>query len=472
MRVNKRRGVQVPSWLRLRMRQTLSPEWAALAFHYLTVFCTLAGPLSPRGVVLCIRPWEGRLRIRFWMSPQSEAVELKILRRLAAHLEELSATMPGPPHIEDCFSDEEREGVPVLPVELPTFLSELPPTSAERLETLLKETLAHPAVRPGEHAVFRWTGALANAGELRDPDTSAKVSRTMAKLAASGGTRPLAMPPANWRAILDDLKRDCPNFMSVIQEVLMPHIGMLAKRIPHRMTPVLLVGPPGVGKTHFANQLARAMGATAPLLVDMAQETNGAALAGSSVFWSNSAPGALFEALAWGQNGSAPVANPLVLLDEIDKVGKLTHAPEAALYALLEGHTAKRFKDQALPDVAIDAGLVNFVATANDLDAVSHVLRSRMWVYSIQPPGPEHHRQVVKSIFRGLIKDLGVPFPEDLPKDVFVQSCGLSPRELRLRLDAALAHAVATDAPRLSMLHWNKVPALHATKHNRRIGFV
>jgi hypothetical protein len=214
------------------------------------------------------------------------------------------------------------------------------------------------------------------------------------------------------------------------------------------------------------------MGAPAPLLVDMAQQTNGAALAGSSVFWSNSSPGALFEALAWGQNGCAPVANPLVLLDEIDKVGTLTYAPQGALYALLEGQTAKHFKDQALPDLDIDAGLVSFVATANDLDAVSQVLRSRMWVYSIHPPGPEQHKQVVRSIFRDLIKNLGIAFHEDLPDEVLTQSSGLSPRELRLRLDAALAHAVATGAPRLSMLHWKKSPTLHATGGTRRIGFV
>jgi hypothetical protein len=467
MRV-KNRGVQIPSWMRLRMRHTLSPEWSALAFHYLTVFCTLAGPLSPSGVVLCIRPSAGRLRIRFWMSPRSKAVELEILHRLALQLEDLSVTMPGPPPIKDYFDDEEPAGVSAPIAELPAFLSE-PPNG---LEALLNEALAHPAARPGEFPVFRWPGALASAGDVRDPDTAAKVNRTMTRLAASGSTRPLAVPPANWREILAELERNCPNFMSVVQEVIRPHIGMLARGIPHRMTPVLLVGPPGVGKTHFGNQLALAMGAPPPLLVDMAQQTNGAALAGSSVFWSNSSPGALFEALAWGQNGCAPVANPLVLLDEIDKVGTLTYAPQGALYALLEGQTAKRFKDQALPDVDIDAGLVSFVATANDLDAVSQVLRSRMWIYSIQVPGPEQHSQVVRSIFKDLVKNLGVSFDGDLPHEVITQSCGLSPREVRLRLDAALAHAVATDAPRLSVLHWNKTPALHATRQNRRIGFI
>lgn len=466
MRVEKHRGLQIPSWMRLRIRHTLSPEWAALAFHYLTVFCTLVGPLSPRGVVLCIRPSASRLRIRFWMSPLTEAVELKILLGLAMQLEDLSVTMPGPP-IKEFFDEEDQEGGSPT-TELPAFLTEPP----KQPEELLKEALAHAVPRPGEYPLFRWPSALASAGDFRDPDTAAKVRRTMARLAASGSTRPLAVPPENWRGLLDKLERDCPNFISVVQEVLRPHIAMLARGIPHRMTPILLVGPPGVGKTHFANQLALAMGAPAPLLVDMAQQTNGAALAGSSVFWSNSSPGALFEALAWGQNGCAPVANPLVLLDEIDKVGTLTYAPQGALYALLEGQTAKHFKDQALPDLDIDAGLVSFVATANDLDAVSQVLRSRMWVYSIHPPGPEQHKQVVRSIFRDLIKNLGIAFHEDLPDEVLTQSSGLSPRELRLRLDAALAHAVATGAPRLSMLHWKKSPTLHATGGTRRIGFV
>lgn len=142
---------------------------------------------------------------------------------------------------------------------------------------------------------------------------------------------------------------------------------------------LLLVGPAGSGKTTFSLELAAALGL--PLdVVPMNNLQTGSFLSGSERHWSNSEPGALFRLLA-----SSPVLNPMMVLDEIDKVrGHSGYDPLNALFTLLERKTAERFTDAAIPDIHLNAGMVNWIATANDIDSLSAPLKSRFNVFHIR----------------------------------------------------------------------------------------
>ncbi|MDP3760455.1 MAG: ATP-binding protein, partial [Ramlibacter sp.] len=82
---------------------------------------------------------------------------------------------------------------------------------------------------------------------------------------------------------------------------------------PVRLQPMLLVGEPGVGKTHFAQALAEAL-ATTIHIQQMDSDLTSAFLMGSDRKWGNSQQGMLFERVVLGQH-----ANPVIVLDELDK---------------------------------------------------------------------------------------------------------------------------------------------------------
>jgi len=202
---------------------------------------------------------------------------------------------------------------------------------------------------------------------------------------------------------------------------------------------VLLVGPAGIGKTEAARWLADQL--YLPFRVfDMASTQSSSPLAGSESFWSNSEPGQLFELLAY-----QPQANPVVVLDELDKTssGRPQYDPLAALYTLLEPRSARSFTDLSIRDFSIDASHVNWVATANELEAIPGPLRSRLTVLHIQPPKPEQVRSIAQSIYSRLRDEAswGNAFAERLADDVLCRLQALPPRSVRLVLQRALGSA-------------------------------
>ena len=123
---------------------------------------------------------------------------------------------------------------------------------------------------------------------------------------------------------------------------------------------MLLLGEPGIGKTHFARKIAQLLG-TGYGFVPMSSLTAGWVLSGASSQWKNAKPGKVFDTFLNGD-----YANPVIVVDEIDKASADgQYDPLGALYELLEIETATRFVDEFV-EVPIDASGAVWLATAND----------------------------------------------------------------------------------------------------------
>lgn len=163
-----------------------------------------------------------------------------------------------------------------------------------------------------------------------------------------------------------------------------------------RISPMLLLGDPGIGKTHLALQLATALGV--PMEKISAGGAQGAfQLTGSHPTWSRAMPGSVFELLSTGTS-----AAPVMVIDEVDKIGQASRYPlEPALLDIMEPGTARTFKDEFY-NLDFDASHLVFVATANDIHSVPAHLQSRMAVFSVPRPQPAQRLRIIQGEFARL----------------------------------------------------------------------
>jgi ATP-dependent Lon protease len=246
---------------------------------------------------------------------------------------------------------------------------------------------------------------------------------------------------------MDALYEQLPNFSEALDDIKR-HVALSQDSGDGiEITPMLLLGAPGIGKTHFARHIAELLG-TGMSLVPMSSMTAGWLLSGASSQWKGAKPGKVFEALVDGQ-----YANPVIVVDEVDKASAdAQYDPLGAMYGLLEHDTAESFMDE-FAEVAIDASQVIWIMTANDDRCIPEPIMNRMNVFEIEAPSQEQARCIARNLYAAIRGEhgWGRRFDAEPADDVLDCLAELAPREMRRALmtgfgNARLAHRGAIEA--------------------------
>lgn len=287
----------------------------------------------------------------------------------------------------------------------------------------------------------------------RNKDHQSRLRSAAEKIKKSGANmRELQTLPNGWQAILTEFSLQFPNFIKVA-ELLKDHFSLSSLGDGRISFPaLLLIGEPGIGKTEAARWLAEQF--QMPFrIVDMASAQTSSIISGSDSSWSNAEEGAIFELLAY-----QAIANPIIVLDELDKVEQgLKFNPIAPLYTLLEPSSAKHFVDLAIKDLPIDAGHINWIATANNIQGLPKPILSRFSLIDIPTPTPEQTQAIAQNIYTMLRSESswGNHFVDHLSDDVKKLLGNTLPRTLKFLIHRAFGCAARANRREITI---NDIP--------------
>lgn len=263
------------------------------------------------------------------------------------------------------------------------------------------------------------------------------------------GQRERLFASAGTLAEINDLIEIAPNFGRSLQVVRTATAAALHTTTPVRIPPLLLLGPPGIGKTFLATRLAKAL-RTSVTKVDFAGSTTLNPLGGSHRIWRGADIGHVARALI-----SARSASPIFLLDEIDKASRASDGsdPTAALHTLLEAEQAKEFLDDCL-GLRFKADECVWVGTANETASIPRSLLDRFLIIDVASPNADQMRSIVRGLFEEIARSRFSGWLEGAVSDEVVDRIRLvHPRRARRIVDLACQMAAA--ANRTTVTAWD-----------------
>jgi len=479
----------LPKWLKISKASGFATGWCALTDDLAARVAKDFKLFRPTSVAVFVANSRRRMVIRVLIRPRATAEVLKRVRAMTREFADLAAETPRKvveeataPAMHDGQSDsfsashdpvvheaESRKRQPVSDADADA--------DADAIEFALAPACVH-ATSAKSVQVFAPRQArqlLGNINLMGDSDGRTRVRTALSMVVRSGGRRQVIQPPALESEQVQRLRHEFPNFEHVLTQAVLPHIALTLAKADARLVPLLLVGPPGVGKSMFAYALAEVLakraGVDAPssVTIDIAAATNGSSISGLSSHWSNAQAGQVFNLLAIGPAGGEAAANGVVILDEVDKAMEGRYPTLAGLYTLLEEGTARRFEDQSLPGLVVDASHLRWVLLANDIDGIPAPILSRTLIFTIRPQTAQELLAVTRRIARDVVERLGIAFSTRLPPEVESAASDMSPREVKIRLQACIGVAVMKGRRSILGDDWFGVGD---QKPRRRMGFV
>ncbi len=266
---------------------------------------------------------------------------------------------------------------------------------------------------------------------------------------------------------LDHLYKTMPNFKEPLDHIRKSLAISLAAGEPVRFRQMILLGDPGLGKTHFAQAVSQVLG-TGFDFISMNNITAGWVLSGAHVTWKGASLGTIARILIEKDS-----ANPVVVVDEIDKAGESEgQRTLTSLHQLWEKKTARAFRDEFL-GLDVDASHINWIATANLLVAIPETIRGRATIFEIKKPTEQQMRAVVPNIMKVVLAEHPrLPFLDTIHEDVFQRIHNFTPREVAAILEDAMGNAVLAGRREILATDINVKAAQNEPGKKNRIGFL
>jgi ATP-dependent Lon protease len=244
------------------------------------------------------------------------------------------------------------------------------------------------------------------------------------------------------RRLQDELEWDYPNFQEVTRLLMGQLFACVTTSRPIRFHPMLLLGDPGVGKTSYLQDVCERLSLTFRR-VDMGITTASFALTGSHESWSAGQPGVIAKTFLLEKDKA--VANPVFILDEIDKSdGDRRYPVVPALLPLLERKTAQTFQDEFLEGVTFDLTHVSFFMTANRIDHLPDSFLSRVLVVEVPAPTLADKRSIAQRMYQKKLREMGIDgrYAGSLHQEITGLVCENSLREIDRDLSLAITNAM------------------------------